>query len=218
MSAPKHKRQFWIVLSLLILFILIIAGGGIGYLIRYSATSDKVCRQCHPELIDLWKNSNGHPADSTTCYECHSEGMKIVPANWNVLKHARDQFVPPEYLADDSLTSQRCLECHQDVLEWGYQIKKKVIQFTHRIHWQEDLECVNCHRTAGHEYMSGSTNRPSIQECLECHIREFQGPPKNQKCLNCHDVMLAPGRTWTPAAPTAKMKEIAEAHTNADRE
>ncbi len=209
MCVLKYKRQFWTILSLLILFILIVSGGGIAYLIRYSATSEKVCKQCHSELIELWESSNGHPADSTTCYECHSRGMKIFPSDWDILKHARDQFVPPEYLADDKLTSQRCLDCHLDVLEWGYQIKKKVIKYNHRIHWQEGLECVDCHRTAGHDYMSGATNRPSIPECVECHIREFNGPPKNQKCLNCHEVMLAPGRTWITAGPGINIEENA---------
>jgi len=218
MSALKYKRKFWTILSLLMLFILVVAGGGIGYLIRYSATSKRVCQQCHSELIELWKNSNGHPADSTACYECHSKGTKMMPANWNVLSHARDQFVPPEYLADDEHTSQRCLDCHEDVLEWGYQIKKKVIQFNHRIHRQEGLECVNCHRSAGHDYLTGSTNRPSIQECLECHIREFNGPPKNQKCLNCHEVMLAPGRTWTIAAPSGKIETQTEGQSTPSRE
>jgi len=210
MCALSYKRQFWTILSLLILFILIVAGGGIGYLIRYSATGEKVCKQCHSELIELWKSSNGHPADSTKCYECHLRGMKTIPSDWDILRHARDQFVPPEYLADDELTSQRCLDCHLDVLEWGYQIKKKVIKFNHRIHRQEGLECVDCHRTAGHDYMSGSTNRPSIPECVMCHIREFNGPPKNQKCLNCHEVMLAPGRTWTVEALSINIEANAE--------
>jgi hypothetical protein len=218
MSGQKYKKQFWIILSLLILFVFIVAGGGIAYLIHYSATGEKVCQQCHPEIIELWKNSNGHPSDSTTCYECHSRGMKIVPADWNVLKHTRDQFVPPEYLADDGLTSQRCLDCHEEVLDWGYQIKKKVIQFNHRIHRQEDLECVDCHRSAGHEYLSGATNRPSIPECLECHIREFNGPPKSQKCLNCHEVMLAPGRTWITAPLGITMEDSEEGQTMSNTE
>ncbi len=172
-------------LLFLILIILLGVGGSVAYLIRYSAMSEKVCEQCHSELIELWRKSSGHPAESTTCSECHSRGKRLIP------------FVSPEYLADDELTSQRCLECHEDVLEWGYRVKKQVIHFNHRIHKHEDLDCVDCHRTAGHEYLSGGTNRPSVPECLECHIREFFGPPKNQKCLNCHDVMLAPGRTWT---------------------
>jgi len=195
MSGQKFKGRFWITLTLLVLFILAGVGGGVAYLIRYSATSEKVCEQCHSELIELWKNSSGHPAESTTCSECHSKGKRLIP------------FVPPEYLADDELTSKRCLECHKDVLEWGYSVKKQVIHFNHRIHKQEDLDCVDCHRTAGHEYMSGGTNRPSVPECLECHIREFYGPPKNQKCLNCHDVMLAPGRTWTMTLQGISMKE-----------
>ena len=178
-----------------------LVGGGTAFLVRYSATSEKVCAQCHPDLIESWKNSAGHPSVSTTCYECHSKGIKLQPDSWNILAHARDQFVPPVYLADDELTSQRCMDCHLNVLDPGYTVKKKVIKFNHRIHYQDELECIECHRTAGHEYLSESTNRPSIPECIDCHYREMDGPPKNRKCLNCHEVMLAPGRTWTLTSP-----------------
>lgn len=166
------------------------------YLVRFSATNELVCRQCHPELSALWRQSSGHPAEQTSCFECHSHKLDLKPKEWNIFRQVRDQLTPPEYLADDDLTSKRCLDCHQAVLNLGYKVKKKVIQFNHRLHWVEGLECVDCHRTAGHEYMRGGTNRPTALECMECHIREFEGPPKSQKCLNCHDVMLAPGKTW----------------------
>lgn len=196
MSFPRYKKQFRIIAGLTVLVIVIGGGGVASYLVRYSATNELVCRQCHPEISELWRESKGHPADQTRCYECHSQGFEFAPKDWNAIKHARDQLVPPEYLADDELTSQRCLECHKDVLNLGYKVKKKVIKFNHRIHFGEGLNCVDCHRAAGHEYMEGGTNRPSVTECLECHLREFEGPPKNQKCLNCHDVMLAPGKSW----------------------
>jgi hypothetical protein len=197
MSRSKYKKRFWVTLALSGAIVLCIVGGAVAYLVRYSATSEKVCGQCHPELIEPWKNSTGHPAGSTTCYECHSKGIKFLPDRWNILAHARDQFVPPGYLADDGLTSQRCMDCHADVLDLGYIVKKKVIKFNHRLHFQDGLECIGCHRTAGHEYLMEGTNRPSIPECLDCHYREMDGPPKDRECRNCHEVMLAPGRMWT---------------------
>ncbi len=179
MPAIKYKKRFWTVLALMIFVVLLGVGGGIGYLVHFSATHAVVCAQCHPELVDLWKNSNGHPSHSTSCHECHS-----------------NHLVPPSYSADDSLTSQRCLDCHEVVLDLGYSVKKKVIKYNHRIHRQEGLECISCHRNAGHEYLADGTNRPSIAECLPCHLREFNGPPKQLGCLNCHDVLLVPGRMW----------------------
>jgi len=179
MPAQKYKKKFWLILSLLVVVGLMAVGGGVGYLVHFSGTNVIVCAQCHPDIVDLWKNSNGHPAQSTTCYQCHSH-----------------HIVPPEYVADDSLTSQRCLDCHEDVLSLGYAVKKKVILYNHRIHIQEGLECIECHRNAGHEYLTGSTNRPSIAECLPCHRKEFDGPPKKLDCMNCHEIMLAPGRMW----------------------
>ena len=195
MLFSKYNKQFRILLGLIFIVILIGLGSVTAYFVRYSATNEQVCAQCHPEHIEMWRNSNGHPAEITRCFECHSRGLKIVPKNLNIFKHLRDQFIPPEYYADDELTSQRCLECHEDVLDLGYEIKKEVIKFTHRYHFEEGLDCVDCHRTAAHEYMTGSSNRPTVLECLECHRKEFEGPPKNQKCLNCHKVMLAPGKT-----------------------
>ena len=179
MAAQKYRKKYWLILSLLIIAVLIIVGGGVGYLVHFSATDAIVCAQCHQEIVELWKNSKGHPSQSTTCSQCHSR-----------------HFVPSEYLADDLLTSQRCLDCHEDVLGLGYTVIKKVIKYNHRIHRQEGLECIDCHRNAGHEYLAGGTNRPSIKECLPCHRKEFEGPPKKMDCLNCHDVMLAPGRMW----------------------
>jgi len=196
MSLSKYKKRFRVIFWLLVIVIVIGGSMGVAYLVRYSATHEQGCVRCHPEHLDLWRESKGHPASETACYECHSKGLDIIPKKWNIFKHARDQLVPPEYIADDELTSQRCLDCHLDVLNLGYRVKKKVINFTHRYHFGEGLTCVDCHRMAGHEYLTGSTNRPSISECLECHRREFEGPPKNQKCLNCHDVMLAPGKLW----------------------
>lgn len=195
MPLPRYKKQFWIVITIGI-FVVLFAGGGLGlYLVRYSATSNRVCLQCHPEITDQWKKSNGHPWKSTPCYECHSPGRKVLPSDWNIARHLRDQIAPSEYLADDFLTSQRCLDCHPEVLNLGYTIKKSVIKYTHRFHIDEGLECVDCHRTAGHEYMEAGTNRPGIEECRDCHIKEFTGPPKSQKCITCHDVILTPGKT-----------------------
>lgn len=196
MVSSNHKRPLKISLALVIIIILIGSGSLIAYLIRYSATSERVCQQCHPEIITLWKNSNGHPSDQTKCYECHSQTHKAIPKDLNFFKHARDILAPPEYLADDPLTSQRCLDCHEDILNPGYKLKKQIIKMNHRFHHEEGLTCTDCHRSAGHEYATGGTNRPSVEDCLNCHLKEFEGPPKNQKCLNCHDVMLAPGKTW----------------------
>jgi len=194
MTVFGYRKQFWFIAVPAVL-LLLLGGGGFGiYLVRYSATGRAVCRQCHPEHIELWENSNGHPSESTSCHECHSEGRRVIPSDWNVFRHVRDQIAPPEYSADDTLTTRRCLDCHEEVLEIGYEIKKKVINFTHRIHIEEALECIDCHRTSGHHTMDESTNRPTINECVDCHIKDFTGPPKNRKCLSCHDVMLVPGK------------------------
>jgi hypothetical protein len=108
------------------------------------------------------------------------------------------------------------LDCHADVLVWGYQVKKQVIHFNHRIHREEDLDCIDCHRAAGHVYMKNATNRPTVLECVECHFREFDGPPKNQDCMNCHDVMLAPGRAWTVSSSSQISKRL-QAEKNRNR-
>lgn len=180
MGFLKFKKQFWILLCAVLFLILVSGGSMVGYLVHFSATNAKICETCHPKIGEAWRNSHGHPAETTTCYECHSS----------------HSLIPPEYIADDDLTSKRCLDCHPEVLELGYELKKKIVKFTHRYHREEGLECVDCHRTAGHAYEQGGTNRPTAKECMECHFKEFTGPPKSQKCLNCHDVMLAPGRTF----------------------
>lgn len=196
MAPSRYSKRFWMVFSLALVLILGGAVAGVAFLVRYTATSGRVCAQCHPQQTEKWKTSKGHPAAITACYACHSKGLEVIPKEWNIFRHARDQLAPPEYLADDTLTTQRCLDCHKDVLMLGYAVKKKIVKFNHRFHYGEGLQCVDCHRTSGHEFMSDGTNRPTVSECLECHRKEFEGPPKNQKCLNCHDVMLVPGTDW----------------------
>lgn len=196
MFFSSYKARYRNIFSVIALVILLGAGALVAYFVRYSATASSVCKQCHPELINLWENSNGHPAEQTKCYECHSKNFRLLPQDWNIFRHLRDQWVPPKYIADDEATSQRCLDCHENILFFGYVVQKKLINFNHRIHLGERLECVDCHRTAGHEYMTAGSNRPTVYACINCHYKEFEGPPKNQKCLNCHDVMLAPGRSW----------------------
>ena len=196
MFFSSYKTRYRFIFSVSTLVLLLGTGALVGYFVRYSATDISVCNQCHPELTNLWKNSNGHPAAQTKCYECHSKKFRILPRDLNVFRHYRDQLVPPEYSADDDLISQQCLECHEDILDFGYPVKNKVINFNHRIHLGERLKCMDCHRSSGHEYMAAGSNRPTVYDCINCHYKEFVGPPKNRKCLNCHDVMLAPGRSW----------------------
>lgn len=191
-----YKTIYRYIFSIISLILLLGAGALIAYFVRFSGTDVRVCNRCHPKIASLWKESNGHKVEQAKCYQCHSEKIRILPSGLNVFRHYRDQLVPPEYSADDDLISQQCLECHNDVLDLGYTPKKKVINFNHRIHLGERLKCMDCHRSSGHEYMTASSNRPTIYECIQCHYKEFEGPPKSRKCLNCHDVMLAPGRTW----------------------
>jgi len=179
MPKIKRRREFWVVITILFFLICAAASAAVLTLVRYSGRHERSCRQCHPEIYQLWKSSKGHPSQETSCFECHAHNHPLVP---------------PEYIADDDLTAVRCLDCHEDVLDFGYQIKRKIVKFNHRQHIHEGLDCVDCHRTAGHETMAEGTNRPSISECQDCHLKEFQGPPRNQQCLNCHDVILAPGK------------------------
>jgi len=195
MGRTRFKRPFWIVTLTSLVFVLAGTGALAVFLVHSSAASSKVCAQCHAEIVRLWENSKGHPSDQTKCFQCHSEKRRLLPDGWNLLRHFRDLAAPPEYSADDALTTQRCLDCHPEVIDSGYELKKKVVTFNHRIHHQEYLDCISCHRGAGHEYIEGTTNRPTVSECLDCHYKEFTGPPKSQKCLTCHEVILAPGRT-----------------------
>lgn len=194
MARQRFRTTFWVIVPPVAIVLLLGAAALTAYLVHYSATSTRVCGQCHSELVELWEESRGHPADQTSCYQCHSKGPMAIPENWNLIRHVRDQVAPPVYLADDSLTSQRCLDCHEGVLEFGYTPQKRVIQFSHRFHIEEGMACVDCHRAAGHQYWVGGTNRPTAMECLNCHLKDFLGPPESQKCLGCHDVMLVPGR------------------------
>lgn len=193
-SASREKKINGRAVTVLIVVFLFAAAGGMAMLARYSSTNTAVCRSCHPEHTELWEHSHGHPAELTGCRQCHSRKFQAVPDGINILEHYRDQLAPPKYLADDQLTDQRCLDCHEDVLSWDYEVQKKIITFSHRIHAQEGLTCIDCHRTAGHVTRANATNRPTVWECVDCHRKEFQGPPANQKCLNCHDVLLIPGR------------------------
>ena len=209
MAEKKVKKRLFAIIMVLA-GILLLAGWGVGVMVRYSATNSTICKQCHPDHIDHWMDSNGHPADQTSCHECHYRKPQHLFQEGTPLGNLRDWVVPPEYVADDQITSQLCMDCHEDVLSLGYTVKKKVIEFNHRIHHTEGLECIDCHRSTGHAIMKNTTNRPGIRECLDCHRKEFDGPPKNLKCLNCHEVMLAPGRILQVQSDRISKKETDE--------
>lgn len=206
MAEKKARKRLLITIGSLAAMALL-GGWGVGVMVRYSSTSPSVCQQCHPGYQGHWKDSNGHPADQTSCHECHYRKPRHLFRSGNPVATIRDWVVPAEYLADDDVTSRLCLDCHEEVLELGYRVKKKVIVFNHRIHHSEGLECMDCHRTTGHDPMKNATNRPGIRECLDCHRKEFQGPPKNMKCLNCHEVMLVPGRLFQAPVDRNSTKE-----------
>jgi hypothetical protein len=58
---------------------------------------------------------------------------------------------------------------------WGR--VKQPISFNHKIHAENDLECLDCHPYFQEHASSG---KPSIETCSSCH-EEAQGESKNEK-------------------------------------
>jgi nitrate/TMAO reductase-like tetraheme cytochrome c subunit len=183
------------------LTVLVFAGmAGFFWFARTIKTTPYECATCHPEITEMWKGSQGHPAAQVTCYECHAPHA-APPESANVPALVRDELIPPRYYSADELVEARCEGCHPKMREAETEVKK-VIKVNHKVHLvtAKDtqgkplaMRCLDCHRNITHDKAQIETNRPTMEGCFagQCHPKDRN----KDNCRRCHYQQLAePGQ------------------------
>jgi len=164
------KKPLFIFLGFIGLILIILAALPIK-LIHYTTHDPSYCKDCHPEFVQMWQQSEMHP-DSITCKACHVKG-------WNP--------APVSFEAEPAMTLPNCERCHEDQKTQA-EVVRKLIKISHKIHLEElkqrklDLNCLDCHWTVAHDNGQPPTNRPTMVGCFSasCH------PIENETCKLCH--------------------------------
>jgi hypothetical protein len=173
MKGPCLSKPFLILIAAIILIAIVPA-----YLVlSYSVQSNSItCKRCHKEKYEQWKDSKGHPS-YVSCSNCHAGGP-YAPS------------IPPGFLADKGHVNAHCLGCHEDMPE-KREFTRKQIRISHKKHFDEGVECLDCHRNVAHDDPStNQNNRPSKSACYSCHILQIDGPSEGASCQMCHKIAL----------------------------
>ncbi len=168
---PKFSLKVWLVVGFL--------GVGIGMLplamlAYYTIMSCNYCLSCHStgETPDIGIKSVVHP-DTVCCYDCHAQKGQFVTGGYN-----------PLFSADAERVNHNCERCHQDIItdeQTGYKFNKLNIKIPHKFHIESvGAGCVDCHNNIAHDWERPPTNRPRMDTCLKCHVKE------ETSCKICH--------------------------------
>jgi len=187
MKAIFLQKKIWISLVVLVLM----AGGfGLISLVREAYTGPLHCQSCHPVQTVQWMSSGPHSTE-TQCSDCHASWPHMLPKRINLFKQYRDAVLPNDVTARDEGISANCMQCHEEVLG-GAHATSRIVVMSHRIHLEEEMLCVDCHRNISHDTMSGQTYRPPKRVCYQCHLRDIDvGSERDESCLNCHRIILS---------------------------
>ena len=191
-SRKKMKKLFrtkriWISLVVVVIFA---ASLGLVNVVRNAYTGPLHCQSCHLEQTELWQLSGAHSTE-TKCSDCHAPWPRVLPTRINVVQQYRDAVVPTNLTVRDERISENCLQCHESVLDGSHTTSESVV-LSHRIHFEEGMMCVDCHRNISHDKMAVRTYRPPKRVCYKCHLRDIDvGLQQDQSCMNCHRIILS---------------------------
>ncbi len=183
------------------LAVLVLAGVGLFLAAaRVINSTPGQCATCHPVLTAMWEESQGHPADKVTCYQCHAQHAKL-PESLNVLAYVRDTAIPEKYASAKERVEARCEGCHADI-RGAEKEKDRIIRINHKVHLTGtdaqgrplNLSCMDCHRSIAHDKAEVPTNRPRMYGCFtgDCHRKDRN----KDNCKRCHYQKLTePGAT-----------------------
>lgn len=147
-------------------------------LAHYTTTNPDYCLNCHAtkETPDIGKLSKVHPDyHQVACVQCHTGADHNLVADGY-----RGGFT-----ADPQRVSYNCLRCHQDAAqrESVELVNDTVhIQLPHQFHIENvEAQCTDCHNNIAHDFRRVATNRPPMDNCLQCH-----SAASDDSCQTCH--------------------------------
>jgi nitrate/TMAO reductase-like tetraheme cytochrome c subunit len=162
-NGRKSKKQIWIIVGIVILFVIVAGGTTGGYLIHQSNTNPEFCATCHimGKNVTSYLTSNNldnvHAQANVECKDCHnypvsseiSSGINYVLGNYKVNKEG--QLLPVSY--DDDL----CFKCH---ISYDHvALSTDLLHRNPHKNHNGELECKTCHISHGEQ----------IDYCSTCH-------------------------------------------------
>jgi nitrate/TMAO reductase-like tetraheme cytochrome c subunit len=176
------RRGTSIVLVIVVLAVIVMAGGGWGVL-TYTA-QPAFCNSCHIMNTRFVSWQRSAHSSAATCIECHSE-----PGTWEEIKAhlngARYLYVmltgeKSGPLLRAEVSDASCLQCHP-------RTQLPEVIHTHRVlhdtHLSRNVSCTDCHAGLVHGTLYGGQARPPMQLCMDCHA---QRSPLLTACETCH--------------------------------
>lgn len=152
---------------------------------------NELCLNCHQPQEIRAKHVN-YPAPATNCVSCHSpHGSQRQALIRNVLHRSYATNCADCHQGGQSVTSHRCLECHQDV---G---REMASSHNHLVRYG-DNSCIACHSPhagdrpgllKGRErYLCGSCHQGTIKRAEQAaHAHPLSRPDANA-CGSCHNL------------------------------
>lgn len=136
---------------------------------HFVMTYQKTCLHCHVTQTRMERWGQWTLPSRVACTECHGETGKILPH---------------KYTASAEFVTKNCEHCHEGMEKKGMHTSA-ILKFNHKFHIQEmELKCVDCHMTEVHQAMVKGMNRPTHNNCIDCHEEVRKG--ESESCELCH--------------------------------
>ncbi len=172
-KVPKLSKATWGIIVAVLLILVAIPGLG---LVRFTTGHPFFCLSCHRNqegvAEGMWLGSRVHPAN-IACVDCHTDARHLLPRKFS---------------ASDERINNSCLTCHPTIPR-GEQTDLKtvrIVKISHKLHMDQKVLCIDCHRNIEHDKRPLRTNRPAMETCYNCH----KAHPRNQACDTCHPINL----------------------------
>ncbi|MFH2005264.1 MAG: cytochrome c3 family protein [bacterium] len=151
---------------------------------------DFKCVTCHPQAKTSTRSADLLLPTKKVCVDCHDEAA--IPKGYAQKK--------------DANKNKTCKKCHtrfgDDLVPVKTTWKKPRYRFSHRMHVQQNIQCVTCHKgvdTAGPP--NGTLHIPRMSQCLSCHNKNAKAPTR---CTACHE--RVPGGRMRIRYPEGNLK------------
>jgi nitrate/TMAO reductase-like tetraheme cytochrome c subunit len=191
---PQGRRRRRFVGILIVIGIIVVAGGAAGAGLWHISTSPLLCNSCHimKPYVAAWKTSKH---SKVTCVKCHyPPGFRDTiwvkyQALAQVVKWATQTYSSKPFAEVEDASCLRS-GCHERRLLQGKVVFKRGIVFDHKPHLEEirrgrQLRCTSCHS----QIVVGTHIEVTEATCFLCH---FKGMKTGRElhplggCPGCH--------------------------------
>lgn len=137
------------------------------------------CISCHGAVQVSPFVSSSHK--ELTCDKCHSDSTLV----WTIVPKLGSQDRDNASAEGDfqeshgKVNGEVCKRCHSDIRDL---VVYHSIKLSHQEHWNQKVDCLECHSGVVHGGKSGMQIAPDMQTCRNCH--DSRDIPNG--CESCH--------------------------------